>query len=64
MSIPFAVFVDVSDPPGQPLITPLSDDSVKLEWSPPEFYGNSLIEGYAVETSDLGEWNKRPEMMV
>lgn len=51
---------DVPTKPGKPIATPISADSISLEWERPESDGGSRILGYQVEKREVGSetWQK------
>uniref|UniRef100_A0A8C5C8N8 Titin n=1 Tax=Gadus morhua TaxID=8049 RepID=A0A8C5C8N8_GADMO len=51
---------DPCDPPGTPEATRITNESVSIVWSKPEYDGGAKITGYVVEKKDLpeGRWLK------
>lgn len=51
---------DPPSPPGKPEATPVSEDSVQLEWEKPKSDGGSRITGYFIEKREVGSetWQK------
>lgn len=47
---------EVPGEPGVPDVIEVTDTSVTLHWQPPQFDGNSPIEGYVVEYHDKDEF--------
>lgn len=47
---------EVPGEPGVPDIIEVTDMSVTLHWKPPQYDGNSSIEGYIVEYHDKDEF--------
>lgn len=53
-------FVDVPSSPRNLEVTKVTDDSITLEWSPPESNGGADIIGYPVEKRETGrtQWTR------
>lgn len=51
---------DPPSPPGKPEATPVSEDSIQLEWEKPKSDGGSRISGYLIEKREVGSdtWQK------
>lgn len=55
---------DIADPPGKPHLTRGEGDSVCLVWDPPLYDGHTHIEGYMIETSNIGKYNPHRKVKI
>jgi len=46
---------DVPTAPGKPVISDLTDETCRLDWTPPQSNGGSAVTGYAIERKRKGE---------